>query len=336
MKRKSNLYNNILNFENILAAYSEVTKNTRNPRKIMLLKEYKAINVYKIYNMLLNKTYSPGPYNVFTIYEPKERRIVSQNIHDKVVNHLIARFILYPTLMPQLINENIASRPNLGTKKGYELHQKFRKICNAKYTNYYILKCDISKFFASIDHEILKKKLVKVIKDKDALDILFKVIDNDKEGLSIGSMTSQTLAIFYLNDLDHYIKEVLKIKYYVRYQDDFLLFHKSKEYLKYCLNEIRSFLEKEKLSLNSKTRIYKNSDNFIFLGRTTKNKPAKYRNVKRKMSKLIHLYNNGCINLHSIASSLICYNSTYESFLNKDTNTKNKTRKFYKKKKNKK
>lgn len=77
-------------------------------------------------------------------------------------------------------------------------------------------------------------------------------------------MSSQILAIFYLNDLDHYIKEELKMKYYVRHQDDFLLFHESKEYLKYCLLKITNFLKKEKLELNSKTRIYKNTNNFIF------------------------------------------------------------------------
>lgn len=83
-------------------------------------------------------------------------------------------------------------------------------------------------------------------------------------------MTSQVLAIFYLNDLDHYIKEELKIKYYVRYQDDFLLFHESKDYLKKCFEKIKIFLAKEKLELNKKSRIYKNTNHFIFLGRTQK------------------------------------------------------------------
>lgn len=83
-------------------------------------------------------------------------------------------------------------------------------------------------------------------------------------------MTSQVLAIFYLNDMDHFIKENLKIKYYVRYQDDFLLFHPSKKYLRYCLKEIETFLATEKLFLNAKTRIYKNTNNFIFLGRNKK------------------------------------------------------------------
>ena len=110
-------------------------------------------------------------------------------------------------------------------------------------------------------------------------------------------MTSQILAIFYLNDLDHFIKENLKIKYYVRYQDDFLLFHQSKDYLKYSLEEIRKFLSKEKLTLNAKTRIYKNTNNFIFLGKNQKGKYAKYREVKRKLKKQNYLYQENHITL---------------------------------------
>ena len=120
-------------------------------------------------------------------------------------------------------------------------------------------------------------------------------------------MTSQILAIFYLNDMDHFIKEKLKIKYYVRYQDDFLLFHQSKEYLKYCLEEINKFLEKEKLVLNKKTRIYKNTNNFIFFGRDKKGKYKKYRNVKRKIKKKKYLYENNKINMMSYISTINCY-----------------------------
>ena len=120
-------------------------------------------------------------------------------------------------------------------------------------------------------------------------------------------MTSQILAIFYLNDLDHFIKETLKIKYYVRYQDDFLLYHQSKEYLKYCLSEIRKFLLKENLELNIKTRIYKSTNNFLFLGRNCHGKYARYRSVKRKLKRKFYLYNNGYISLNSFTSSLICY-----------------------------
>ena len=207
----------------------------------------------------------------------------------------------------------------MGTRKGLELASYFHQKCIIKYSTYYILKCDISKFFANINHDILKNKLLRRIKDKDALKIVFDIIDSNTDGLFIGSMTSQILAIFYLNDLDHFIKKKLKIKYYIRYQDDFLLFHPSKDYLKYCLNEISNFLSSEKLSLNNKTRIYNSHDNFIFLGRNCLGNPCKYRGVKRKIKHKIALYNKNKISLRSVTSTIICYKSHYPNMFIDDT-----------------
>lgn len=283
MKRKNNLYNNICKIDNIIAAYNEVTKNTKNKRRVANLKDYKSLYIHRVHQTLINKNYVVGPYNKFIVYEPKKRMISSQNVEDKIINHLVARYILYPAILPCLLDINVASRKNMGTDKGLEIANSYKKQCTIKYEKYYILKCDISKFFASINHDILKEKLLRRIKDKDSIKIVFDIIDSNDEGLYIGSMTNQIFAIFYLNDLDHFIKETLKIKYYVRYQDDFLLFHHSKKYLQYCLEEIRKFLKKEKLTLNSKTRIYKNTNNFLFLGRNSKGNYARYRNVKRKL-----------------------------------------------------
>lgn len=316
MKRKNNLYQNICKLENIQSAFDEVCKNTKNKRKVENYKEYKCTYISRVYETVTSKNYIVGPYNAFTIYEPKERQIVSQNMHDKIINHLISRQILFPSLLPCLIDSNVASRKNLGTKEGLSLALKYHNLCKINYGNYYILKCDISKFFASIDHNILKQKIKRKIKDKDSLNIIFSVIDSNKLGLGIGNMTSQILAIFYLNDLDHYIKENLKIKYYVRYQDDFLLFHQSKSYLKFCLEKIKIFLEKEHLQLNKKTRIYNSRNNFLFLGHDTKGVSAKYRDIGRKLKKKLYLYNNGYISLNSISSSIATYRSLYPKKFN--------------------
>lgn len=307
MKRIGNLYKNIYDFDNIVQAYNEVCKNTKNKRKVAIFRSYKCMYISRIYEILKNREYKVGTYNVFTIYEPKERRIVSQNMQDKVVNHLVARYILYPALLPCLLDCNVASRKNMGTNKGILYFKDFYRKSKIKYKNFYILKCDISKFFASINHDVLKEKLKRKIKDKEALKIVFDIIDVEENGLSIGAMTSQVLAIFYLNDMDHFIKEQLKIKYYVRYQDDFLLFHPSKQYLKYCLEQIANFLKKEKLTLNKKTRIYKSTSNFIFLGRTKNKKYAKYREINRKLKKRKYLYRNGSISLMSLVSSSLCF-----------------------------
>lgn len=219
MKRIGYLYQEIYKIENILSSYKEVCKNTRNKRRVANLKEYKSLYITRVHDILESKNYVVGPYNKFTIFEPKKREIVSQGVQDKIVNHLVARYILYPAILPCLLDVNVASRKNMGNKKGLELSKEFHRKCKVKYCTYYILKCDISKFFSNINHHILKEKLIKRIKDKDALKIVFDIIDSNEKGLYIGSMTSQVLAIFYLNDLDHFIKETLKIKYYVRYQD---------------------------------------------------------------------------------------------------------------------
>ena len=113
-------------------------------------------------------------------------------------------------------------------------------------------------------------------------------------------MTSQVLAVFYLNDMDHFIKNELHIKGVIRYQDDFLLFHESKEYLKYCLEQLTIFLEKEDLRLNKKTRIFKSTDNFIFIGRNKYGNYAKYRTVKRRLKKKMYLYSIGKLSLNSV------------------------------------
>ena len=200
MKRLGNLYENIYKFENINSAFNEVCRNTKNKRRVYKLKEYKCIYIARITKILKNREYKPGPCNVFTIYEPKERRIVSQNMQDKVINHLVARHILHPALFPCLLDVNVASRKSYGTAEGIRLAKAFHKICKIKYDSYYILKCDISKFFASIDHDILKEKLKRRIKDKDALKIVFDIIDAEEHGLSIG----------YRN---YFVMESCKIKY---------------------------------------------------------------------------------------------------------------------------
>ena len=194
-------------------------------------------------------------------------------------------------------------------------HQNYTPSLRARYdrilkNDYYILKCDISKFFASIDLEILKKKIYRRIKDKDALEIIESILDSyDGGGICIGSNSSQILAIYYLNDLDHYIKEELKIKYYVCFQDDFLLFHRDKIYLKECFKKIEIFLQKEGLTLNKKSRIYSDKDNFIFLGRSKYGKYHNYRKINKNIKLKKSQYINGNISISSYVSSMVCYNS---------------------------
>lgn len=182
-KKRQLIRENIYKPENIMQAFDEVCRNMKNKKKVNSYKDFKCVYISRIYNDLKSKNYKVGPYNEFTIYEPKERKIVSQGIYDKIINHLVARYILMPALISKLIKQNVASRENLGTRAGLAYHYRYMNLCKVKYGTFYILKFDISKFFASIDHDILKKKVERYIKDEDALKIVFDIIDSVESGL---------------------------------------------------------------------------------------------------------------------------------------------------------
>ncbi len=291
MKRVNNLYNRLFDINFILNTYNIIKKNTKNKNKLEKFEQNLSINLIDIKNKINKEN---GKYNLFMIYEPKERLILSLNLKDKIINHMVG-YILFDVLEKSLIDSNVAVRVNKGTSYGIKLVKKYIKKINY---NYYCLKIDIKKYFYSINHNILKDLLNKKIKDKLFLDIVYKIIDSSDEdyileyakkhnislkkgyGLPIGNLTSQILGIFYLNKIDHYIKEELKIKYYIRYMDDMVLFHKDKNYLKFCLDKIIIYLKKYDLELNNKTIITKNS--LCFLGYRFYNKKIKILSKNRR------------------------------------------------------
>lgn len=289
MKKVS--YNDIIDIDKINSTYKKIIINTKHRNKIFDYNMFYMSNIVNIYNNILNKSYNHGSYNIFLIREPKPRIIMSEKLNDKIVNHLISDYILVPLIEPKLIDMNVATRVNKGTKMAIHYMKKYLITMRRKYDDFYILKCDIEKFFYNIDHKILLSKLKNILDDNDLYSLLSNIINStdleyvNKEiikiknkykvnvplykigkGLPIGNQTSQILAIFYLNSLDHYIKEKLHIKYYIRYMDDFILIHHDKQYLKYCLYEITKFLAKEQLYLNKKTNIYSISNGITFIG----------------------------------------------------------------------
>lgn len=324
MKRVGNLYNEIIDLKKINKMYLKIKTNTKNKRKIENFENNYVSNTVYIKNILEKKNYKPGKYNIFIIREPKIRLIMSQNITDKIINHLVSQYFLVNIFEKTLINENIATRKNKGTHYGLKLLKKY--LNNLKDKNFYVLKFDISKYFFNLDHQIIKDIIRKKIKDKEVLKILDNIIDSTNEeyinleikkqkeinkldlpeynkgkGLPIGNMSSQIIAIMYLNELDHYIKKNLKIKYYIRYMDDGILLHENKEYLEYCLKEIEKILNKYKLKLNNKTKIINIKNGFEFLGFKffiknnkviMKVKTQTKKRFKRKIKKLNKLVDN--------------------------------------------
>ena len=310
MKRKQNLYDNV-SMQDIINVYrKQIRVNTKNKYKIKRFEDFYSVNISRVKKTFEMGNYNGGIYNIFLIQEPKYRIIMSQNIYDKLINHVVATKFLLPVLDKSLIDTNIATRFNKGTHFGIKLIKKYLNLLKGDMV--YALKYDISKYFYNIDHDILMSLLKRKFKDQKVLEILKNIIDStnkgyvnraivklknneleridglnisfkEKEikkeeinkiplyingkGLPIGNMTSQILAVFYLNELDHFIKERLGCKYYIRYMDDGVILSNDKEYLKRCLREIEKMVEKYKLRLNRKTKIINVSkEGLDFLG----------------------------------------------------------------------
>ncbi len=364
-------YNIIIDIEKIKEVYHIIKINTKNKNKIIKFELFFISNIMEIYNELKNKTYKHENYNIFLIKENKYRIIMSEKMKDKIVNHLLSKYILFPIIEPHLISANVATRKNMGSSKAINDIKKYINKLKDKHEKIYILKCDIHKYFYSIDHKILKKKIKKYITDENILEIIDNILDSTNEkninnrilkeiekektyieslkiskkekqikkeeldriplynydlGLPIGNMTSQIFAIFYLNDLDHYIKEKLHVKYYERYMDDFILIHHDKEYLKYCLKKIEIQIKNLNLKLNDKTQIYELHNGLPFLGYKFILKGKKLHillsnNCKKRIKKRYKSEKN--INIQKIYNGHLI-NTDSKNFIH-SLNSKNKT-----------
>jgi len=212
----------------------------------------------KLYKILNNKNYQPGSYTQFYVRDPKLRLIHKATVADRVVHHIVSRE-LEPIFEPTFIAHSYSCRKNKGTHRGViALQRMARKASRNNTRTCWVLKCDIKKFFASVNHKILFEILKRKIKDEDFLNLLWKIIDGfysdrttdplNKKGIPIGNLTSQFFSNIYMNELDQFIKHNLRLKYYLRYADDFVILSQSKDYLESLLFPIDHFLT-EKLDL---------------------------------------------------------------------------------------
>lgn len=272
----------------ILSVYEqEIRKNMKDKKQVLEFERQKMIRIGRIQRKIekLDQEWKVH-YHIFLIQEPKERVIMSLDIENKIINHYITRYLLIPKLTHRLNPRNVATRKGYGTNRGRKLLRKY--IIEKKEKTFYFLKMDISKYFYHIDHKVLLELMKPYLNEKELkiMENIIKSINEDyinekiesfkkdlplyqfgKE-LPIGNMTSQFLAIYYLNELDHQIVHDYPIKSYVRYMDDFLLIHENKEYLKEIKKKIEQELkEKYQLTLNpKKTKITSSKEGVVFLG----------------------------------------------------------------------
>ena len=231
-------------------------------------------NLFDLHRNLKNKTYRHGKYQSFYVNDPKRRHIHKARVADRVIHHLFYQF-LYQLFDKTFIHDSYSCRLEKGTHRGVDRLEKFTRVVSKNYTRTcWALKCDVKKFFASVDHGILFQLLKKQIKEKDILWLLFQVIKSfhsefgEGKGIPLGNLTSQVFANIYLNTLDQFVKQKLKVKYYVRYADDFLLLSDSKEHLHNLISPIKAFLQNElKLEFHPNKIIFRKLDWGIdFLG----------------------------------------------------------------------
>lgn len=239
MKRAVNLYDDIYELNNLYLAYYKASKGKRSKNDVIRFSKSLDKNLLSIQSQLIKRDVKLGDYHYFTINDPKRRLICAASFPERIIHHAIMNVtdVYFDNFQ---IYDSYACRVDKGTHKA--IHRAFSMCKNYKY----YIKLDIKKYFDSIDHEILYSLLLKRFKDNDLLNLFSNLIDTYKtspgKGIPIGNLTSQYFANYYLAYFDRYVKEELKIKDYLRYMDDFIIFVNEKSKLMPIVSSIAIFL----------------------------------------------------------------------------------------------
>lgn len=246
MKRFGNLYDRICAYDNICMAYEKAWKGKGKSRGVIMFEKNLHRNLLSIQTDLATRAYQTPGYDIFTIYDPKERIIYRLPFRDRIVHHAIMN-ILEPLWVSVFISHSYSCIKGKGIH-GVMKHLK-RDMKDSRGT-VYCLKMDIRKFYPSIDHDVMKTIIRKKIKDVCLLKLLDNIIDS-APGLPIGNYLSQYLANLYLSYFDHWMKENKQVKYYYRYADDLVILSDNKEYLWSLFRDMEDYL-RDRLKLQVK------------------------------------------------------------------------------------
>lgn len=281
MKRVGNLWGELTSFDNLFRAAKRAAAGKRTRPDVAGFLHELEWQMVGLRRELLEGEYRPGPYRTFLVREPKPRKISAAPFRDRVVHHAL-------TQMLEPIWERRFSKDSYACRKGLGTHAALARAREGARRYRYALKCDIRKYFASIDHGILNEQLERVVKCRPTLRLAAAIIEGSnpqepvnayftgdglfepferRRGLPLGNQTSQFFANVYLNPLDHFVNRVLKPSVYVRYVDDFVLFGDSRSGLRDMLVEIEERLEMLRLRVHQgKSRVYQAAAGVTFLG----------------------------------------------------------------------
>jgi RNA-directed DNA polymerase len=268
-------YEEIIKLENIFSVWKSFLRGKRGKNDIALFQVKLGDNLFDLHYSLASHSYEHGHYSAFNISDPKPRNIHKATVRDRVLHRLVYQE-LYPYFESKFIYDSYSCRDGKGVLRALDRFRKFaRRVSKNNSRTCYILKCDIKKFFASIDHEILIEILKRHIEDRKIIWLLDRVISSFYSicpgvGLPLGNLTSQLFANIYLHEFDWHMKQELGVKYYLRYADDFVILSDNKKYLNSLLPKISEFLEISlKLKLHENKVFIKTSVSGVdFLGWT--------------------------------------------------------------------
>ena len=328
MKTHNRFFQKICSFDNLVSASRKAQRGKRFQAAVAQFNFHLEKELYRLQAELQTQTYRPGPYYEFHVYEPKLRKISAAPYRDRVVHHALCN-VIEPIFDPTFIFDSYACRKGKGTHKAVDRFTEFSR------KNTYVLKCDIKKYFPSIDHEVLKTQLRRKIRDAQVLWLLDLIVDssnpqeyvheyfegddlltvlNRRRGIPIGNLTSQFFANIYLNGFDHFVKEVLRCRYYIRYMDDFVVLEKDKARLHEVKHEMEDYLAQLRLKLHTdKCQVFPIKDGTDFLGYQIfpthrRLRPSSVRRARRRLRVLREDYDSGKISWadvnHSVQSWL--------------------------------
>lgn len=297
-KTFNNLWDKVIDFEHIYNAYRQAKKGKRYRYEALDFIKDLEVNIITLQNELIWNLYQPMPLRQFYVFEPKKRLISAPTFRDRIVHHSLVS-VIEPIFERRFVKETFACMVGRGTHAAMQHVVRCSRIAKRKWGDYYVLKCDIHKFFPSVNHEILKKFIRRTIRDKKLLNLIDIIIDSyesEGRGIPIGSLTSQLFANIKLDPLDHFIKDDNGIKLYARYMDDFIIIHHDKEYLKTLWKKIEKFVVEElDMTLNPKTGIFPGKHGIDFCGYRiwpTHVKPRKttIKRAQRRFTRFTKLY----------------------------------------------
>jgi len=323
MRIYKNVFDKIISLENLFSAWDKFKSDKQKKWDVQKFEWRLEENIFQLHRDLKYGRYKHGAYTSFYIRDPKQRHIHKATVRDRILHHAVFT-VLNPIFEPTFISNSLSCRIGKGTHKGiYILEKILLQTSSNTFKPCFALKCDIKKFFETVDHRILLNIICKRIKDDDALWLLEEIIESfssqystlfERKGLPIGNLTSQLFANIYLNEFDQFVKHKLKVKRYVRYTDDFIIVAGNKLYLENIIAPIHSFLAK-KLALElhpKKITIRKFRQGIDFLGyivlphhRLLRTKTK--QRIFRKLEKRIKEYKNGVISKQTLEQSFQSY-----------------------------